>query len=196
MNMDAAASVEFPLMSDTLAINTPQPANTPTRQCGTCTACCDGWLKTEINGEEVSVGKPCRHSKKKGCDIYETRPQFPCREFFCGWLRWDSTLPDWMRPDQCGAIVFLWFDWQGQKVINAVPVGDKIPQKTLDWLMAHAREQGRPLMFVEHTRQGKQYTGARWLGFGPPQFRQKVEQLKLAKEQAELLRMYSDPGKV
>ncbi len=178
-------------MSDTLEIQLPPAATETKRQCGSCTACCDGWLNTEINGVKVTAGKPCRHSKKNGCAIYETRPQFPCRDFVCGWLRWDSTLPDWMRPSECGAIVFLWFDWQGQKVINAVPVGDKIPQRTLDWLMAHAREQGRPLMFTERIRKGGKYVGARCMGFGPPRFRQQVEQLKLAREQAKLMRMYS-----
>jgi hypothetical protein len=161
------------------------------RQCGSCTACCDGWLKTEVNGELVDVGRPCRHSTGSGCAIYETRPQFPCREFDCGWIRPDSTLPDWMRPNECGAIVFLWFDWQHQKVINAVPVGDKIPKKTLDWLMAHAREQKRPLMFVEHIRKNNKYVGARWKGFGPPAFVKQVEQIKRAREQAKLLEMYS-----
>jgi hypothetical protein len=161
------------------------------RQCGNCTACCDGWLKTEIDGELVTVGKPCRHSTGHGCAIYDTRPQFPCREFECGWIREGSTLPDWMRPNECGAIVFLWFDWHQQKVINAVPVGDKIPHRTLDWLMAHAREQRRPLMFVEHLRRGKKYVGARWMGFGPPAFVQRVEQIKQAREQAKLLEMYS-----
>lgn len=163
------------------------------RQCGSCTACCDGWLKTEINGELVTVGKPCRHSTPGGCAIYATRPHFPCREFNCGWIRPDSTLPGWMRPDECGAIVFLWFEWQGQHVINAVPVGDRIPQRTLDWLMAHAREQKRPLIYTEHLRRGKKYVGARYLAFGPPAFVNQVEQMKQQREQAKLLEMYN-PG--
>lgn len=163
------------------------------RQCGSCTACCDGWLKTEINGELVTVGKPCRHSTSNGCDIYDTRPQFPCREFACGWIRPDSTLPVWMRPNECGAIVFLWFEWQNQRVINAVPVGDRIPQRTLDWLMSHAKEQKRPLIYLEHLRKGKKYVGARYLGFGPPAFVKQVEAMKQKREQARLLEMYS-PG--
>lgn len=106
-------------------------------------------------------------------------------------MRWDSELPDWMRPSECGAIVFLWFDWQDQKVINAIPVGEKIPERTLDWLKAHAQEQGRPLMFVERIREGDQFTGIRCLGFGPPGFRQQVDRLKLADEQTKLLKMFS-----
>jgi hypothetical protein len=106
-------------------------------------------------------------------------------------MRWDSELPDWMRPNDCGAIVFLWFDWQGQKVINAVPVGEKIPERTLDWLKAHAQEQGRPLMFFERIMEDGQFTGAKCTGFGPPAFRKQVESIKLAKQQNELLDMFS-----
>lgn len=111
-----------------------------TRQCGSCTACCDGWLNAEVFGQKVTAGKPCRYSTCAGCGVYADRPQHPCRDFVCGWILWDSTLPDWMRPSECGAIVFLWFDWQGQKVINGVPVAEKIPERTLDWLKDHAQE--------------------------------------------------------
>jgi hypothetical protein len=165
--------------------------NTQTRQCGSCTACCDGWLNAEIFGQKVTAGRPCRYSTSTGCSVYADRPQYPCRDFVCGWIRSDSTLPDWMRPSECGAIVFLWFDWQGQKVINAVPVGEKIPERTLDWLKAHAQEQGRPLIFTERIVEGDKFAGSRCLGFGPPGFRKQVEQLKLAHQQAELLQMFS-----
>src|SRR6266849_2422929 len=69
------------------------------RQCGTCTACCDGWLKIEVYGHQVDRGKPCPFSSGHCCTIYSTRPQDPCREFICGWLVGSSPLPEWMRPD-------------------------------------------------------------------------------------------------
>jgi len=173
--------------------NTGQVANPEsTRQCGSCTACCDGWLTTEIEGRKVSPGHPCHHSTPGGCAIYATRPQNPCRDFVCGWMRWDSPLPSWMRPKECGAIVFLWYDWQGQHVINAVPVGEKIPQHTLNWLKAHAQEQGRPLMFTERIVKDGELVGVHCLGFGPPAFRDKVEKLKLAYSQNELIEMFSN----
>ncbi len=168
-----------------------QQAAVPTRHCGSCTACCDGWLHTNINGQAVSPGHPCPHSTPGGCAIYETRPQFPCRDFVCGWIRRDSPLPEWMRPSECGAIVYLWYDWRGQKVINAVPVGEKIPERTLDWLKSYAQEQGRPLLLVERLTEGEEFVGVRCLGFGPPGFRQQVEKLKLAHQQSELFAMFS-----
>ena len=161
------------------------------RQCGKCTACCDGWLAAEINGEPLTLGKPCRYSSKKGCGIYETRPQFPCREFVCGWVIPNSPLPDWMRPSECGAIVFPWFEWRYQVVINAVPVGNKIPKRTLDWLMAAAKQQKRPLIWTEHIRDGEKFVGTRWSGFGPPSFMEIFQAAQKETEKAELVEMFS-----
>ena len=54
-----------------------------TRSCGNCTVCCEGWLV--INTEEIKAypGLACPDVKcGKGCGIYETRPNYPCRTFF------------------------------------------------------------------------------------------------------------------
>lgn len=96
-----------------------------------------------------------------------------------------------MRPDQCGAIVILWYDWQDQKVINAVPVGEKIPEQTLNWLKDYAQKNGRPLLFSERILENDKIVGTRCLGFGPRSFIGKVERIKLASEQAELQTMFS-----
>ena len=167
-------------------------AKKPTpRECQPCTACCDGWLTTTVNGHIVRPGQPCRHSTGVGCGIFSTRPENPCRSFFCGWIREDSPLPDWMRPSECGAIVFLWYEWRGEMVINAVPVGRAIPQRTLDWLKDYAQKQGRPLLFVERLERDGKYEGVRCLGFGPASFREEVEKLSLQNQGAELISMYS-----
>lgn len=163
----------------------------PSRQCGSCTACCEGWLVAEIEGKRVAPGHPCHHSTPRGCAIYATRPKHPCQDFVCGWIRWHSPLPSWMRPDQCGAIVILWYDWQDQKVINAVPVGEKIPEQTLNWLKDYAQKNGRPLLFSERILENDKIVGTRCLGFGPRSFIGKVERIKLASEQAELQTMFS-----
>src|SRR5260370_37002724 len=56
------------------------------RTCGSCTACCDGWLQIEVRGHRIRPGKPCPFSVEHRCSIYSERPQHPCREFVCGWL--------------------------------------------------------------------------------------------------------------
>ena len=74
------------------------------RECGKCTACCEGWLSGNINGEEMYVGKKCRHICATGCAIYEKRPQEPCRNFSCVWLK-NNSLPDWLQPILSGVII-------------------------------------------------------------------------------------------
>jgi hypothetical protein len=98
-------------------------------------------------------------------------------------------MPQWMKPSECGAIVFLWYDWRGEKVINAVPVGASIPERTLDWLKGYAREQGRPLLFTERIERDGKYAGVRCFGFGAASFRKKVQELKLESQRAKLFDM-------
>jgi len=145
----------------------------------------------------VRAGHPCPHSTGSGCAIYANRPAHPCRNFVCGWVRDDSPLPEWMRPDQCGAVIFLWFEWRGQKVINAVPVGQSVPGRTLEWLKRYAQEQGRPLIFIERIEENGEFLGERSIGFGPPGFRDEVREMQIENRQSELLDMYrSLPGRV
>lgn len=145
------------------------------RECGNCTACCEGWLDANINGQLLSPGFACRHLCSTGCGIYPDRPKDPCQNFECAWLQEGSALPDHMRPDLCGAIVVTDHDWNGWKTIRAVVVGESIPPETLDWLKAHAQETRLPLIFRENRKKGGGYEKKPHLGFGPPAF---VEQVK------------------
>jgi hypothetical protein len=147
------------------------------RQCLPCTACCQGWLSAEVLGHRVRAGHPCPHSTPGGCAIYQRRPHVPCRTFVCSWLVEDSPLPDWMRPDACGAIVLLSMPWEGECVISATPVGRSIPERTLDWLKAYAQNHRRPLIFYERIESGGAFTGLKRFGFGPPGFRDKVARI-------------------
>lgn len=145
------------------------------RQCFPCNACCEGWLTAEINGVQMMPGKPCAHISDKGCGIYEKRPQNPCRVFKCGWLKSDE-MPEHMKPSECGAIVLLDKIWNGQKIIRAIPVGEKIPDETLEWLMAYSRETHIPLAFSEHVFVNGVLKHKKRLGYGPPSF---IEAVKL-----------------
>jgi hypothetical protein len=87
-------------------------------------------------------------------------------------------LPDWMRPDQSGAMVLLSLPWHGQKVISAIPVGQTIPERTLDWLKQYAQKHKRPLIFYERVMDGEAYVGVKQTGFGPPEFRRKVAEME------------------
>ena len=137
-------------------------ASKQTRQCGTCTACCDGWLRITVRGHAVYPGKPCPFSSGHHCTIYEARPQDPCRAFICGWLVAGSPLPDWMRPDRADVILLAAdFTWRNLPVDVAVPVGEAPKPEALEWLKAFATAQGRPLLYR---------IGEEWYAFGPPDF--------------------------
>jgi hypothetical protein len=97
--------------------------------------------------------------------------------YVCSWRVENSTLPDWMRPDLSGAIVLLSFPWEGELVISAVPVGEHIPARTLEWLQAYAREHNRPMIFYQRVMENGQFTKLKQTGYGPPAFRQKVSEL-------------------
>ena len=89
------------------------------RECGSCTACCEGWIGSEVI--DMGIDKPCQHCTAQGCAIYESRPVDPCQVFKCAWLKEDSPLPDDMRPDKSLAIVILDQKWRGHRIISAAP---------------------------------------------------------------------------
>jgi hypothetical protein len=91
----------------------------------------------------------------------------------------ESPLPDWMRPDQSGAIVLLSYPWEGEVVISVIPVGERIPEKTLEWLLAYARKHKRPMIFYQRVMENGEHKGLKQTGYGPPEFRQKVADLGL-----------------
>lgn len=75
------------------------------RECGPCTACCEGWHTAIVNGHEMYPGRPC-HFFLNGCTIYKDRPKDPCVNYSCDWLNdKNNTFPEWFRPDLSGVII-------------------------------------------------------------------------------------------
>ena len=77
-----------------------------TRECGGCTACCEGWLTGEVNGHKFSPSIPCYYMVKGGCSIYEDRPEQPCKSFSCEWIT-NENYPAWMKPTESGVLAFI-----------------------------------------------------------------------------------------
>lgn len=143
------------------------------RECGECTACCEGWLYSEKMN--LRPGSRCVHCSASGCGIYDDRPEAPCRKFRCAWLADGETVPDEMRPDQCGAIIMLDRKWNGWNIIKAVPTGEAIPDETMEWLKAYARKNNIPLLFQYNLVKDGRYYGQKYMGYGPPAFLKHVE---------------------
>jgi hypothetical protein len=78
-----------------------------TKECGTCTKCCEGWLNANIRGHEMYPGKPCFFVEiGKGCKDYENRPKEPCKNFSCGWTDIED-MPEEFRPEVSGVIMHM-----------------------------------------------------------------------------------------
>lgn len=103
----------------------PPHAPPPSRECDECTHCCSGVLRLEVDGEVIRPGHGCHHCQTSGCGIYASRPAV-CRDFVCGWLRDDSALPPWLRPDSSGMILLpAYRRWCGVPVDVAVAAGTR-----------------------------------------------------------------------
>ena len=129
-----------------------------------------------IGGVPVYPGNPCPHSTGSSCDDYENRPVDPCDNFNCGWIVENSPLPEWMKPNKGKVIViFNKLKWNGLPVDLAVPVGKRIPPRSLKWLMQFAEQHGRPLIFTEQiVEKGKFQKQQQISGHGPPAFQQDI----------------------
>jgi hypothetical protein len=164
-------------VADRIPLVLPRPvwhhnSHMTTRTCGTCTACCEGWLREKKL--DMRPGQPCRHCTTQGCAIYPDRPEEPCRRFECGWLQEENTFPDAMRPDRSGVIVLLDRQWRDWDVILAIPVGRSVPPESLEWLRLHAKDRQRPLIFYERTVSEGQFTGIIRRAFGSARFAEAV----------------------
>ena len=139
------------------------------RECGECTACCQGWLKDE--SLKMFPGQPCAHLCDQGCGIYESRPADPCRSFKCAWLTNPVDFPEHLRPDKSGFIVMQDRPWQEWLVLYATPADVEVNQKSLDFLKQLSEQCARPLVWRvwEKNDEGRISEGQQKI-FGPQEF--------------------------
>ena len=81
----------------------------PKRECGKCTACCQGTLSGEACGHHFYPGQPCHWVGESGCTVYDQRPPV-CSGFTCAWL-FDNYLPMWFQPNLSN-IICTWQIWK------------------------------------------------------------------------------------
>ena len=124
---------------------------------------------------KLRPGHACVHCTAQGCGIYETRPDDPCRKFICAWLGEGDRIPEHMRPDKCGAIIMLDRVWNGFNIIKAMPTGSAIPDDTMEWLKAYARQHNIPLLFQINEEKDGRFYQFKNMGYGPPPFLKRVE---------------------
>ena len=160
-----------------VAANAGAPATVPAaatgasaRECGPCTACCEGWAEGRIRGHHMHPGQPChflsppalRDLAASPCRIYDDRPESPCRRFVCGWRAAGSPFPESFRPDQVGVILVA-AQWRGRPAWILLPAGQDAPPAMLAWMQHYAQATGQPFYYAQ---------GSERLGYGPALFQQ------------------------
>jgi hypothetical protein len=144
------------------------------RVCGECTACCEGWVTSRHLA--MRPGVPCEHRTDVGCAIYERRPDDPCKQFKCAWLQsTPESLPDEMRPDRSGAILYFraWKQWS--RVLNVMPAGREVPDATLRIAQEWAAENHMPIVWSERVEDFVNDDALTRKAMGPSEFMTQVK---------------------
>ena len=107
------------------------------KECGTCTKCCEGWLKAKIIEHDMYPGKPCFFIETgKGCTIYADRPKDPCKDFLCAWMKIED-MPDEFKPENCGVIMHYQQN-DGNPYISITEAPLSPSAKYLSWALLYA----------------------------------------------------------
>lgn len=150
------------------------------KNCGDCTACCDGWVNITVAGVDVYPGSPCVNSigGAGGCRIYADRPQARI-EFECAWLQSTADLPDWLRPDD-SKVLLKNLDWfEDTTVLFTLPVGRKVPPRTLNYLKEFSDRYQMPLVYAERVKEKRGFGPELIIDcYGPPQIENKMVRVR------------------
>ena len=116
------------------------------KECGTCTKCCEGWLKAKIIDQDMYPGKPCVFIEVgKGCKIYKNRPKDPCKDFMCEWMKIED-MPDEFKPENCGVIMH-YQENSGNPFISITEAPDPPTAKYLSWALVYARNTNQNIVW-------------------------------------------------
>ena len=107
------------------------------RECGECTACCEGRLSGTIHGHVMKPGVPCHFLGQGQCTIYKSRPEEPCKRFVCAWLDDKAhELPEWLKPS-LSKVIITKKTWAGGVYWNVLEAGQKMDSEVLSWIIQH-----------------------------------------------------------
>ena len=108
------------------------------RECGSCTKCCEGYTSGGAYGFKFGDFVPCHFLEiGLGCTIYEDRPRHPCQTFKCQWLI-NPDLPEHFKPE----ISHIMAVRRGQKFIVLTNVGPNPNSEVIDWYKADSIKNG------------------------------------------------------
>lgn len=114
------------------------------RECGDCTKCCEGWLIGTVNNHNFYRGRRCFYLEK-GCSIYSDRPDHPCKNFLCFWMR-EETLPMWMKPNLINTIIQK-HEIEEFEYYEVTEAGSKLDSSVLNWILIWAIQNNKNLLY-------------------------------------------------
>ena len=123
-----------------------------TRECGTCTKCCDGWLSGSVNGYNFGIidnkRVPCNFVLEcVGCKIYDERPKKPCQNYKCEWLV-NKDVPEHFKPDTSNVLVTK----RGNKYYELTNAGEKVNSEVLEWWIDYVKKNNFKLSYYENNK--------------------------------------------
>ena len=118
--------------------DTTTPGRIKYKECGDCSACCDGHLAGNIYGNKFGNRSPCKFLVSGLCSIYSTRPDSPCSTFQCAWSQ--HLLDDDLKPNKCGLLVYIVDDEDGNKKFVSVEMQKEVPYTVYSRIEQRARE--------------------------------------------------------
>lgn len=127
------------------------------RECGECTACCEGWLSGTAHGSRFYPNSPCHYLDGcNGCSIYKDRPEI-CQQFECLWKQ-TNQIPGWLKPSRCGAILYQrsYYDKDGKygepgetiRWWSMVECGKQLDSAVLAWTIHQTKHAGINLHYT------------------------------------------------
>ena len=118
------------------------------KQCGTCTKCCDGTtVGGVIRGHGFGNKKPCYFLdiSNKNCSIYKDRPEHPCKSYTCMWLKYED-VPLWMKPENSNVTVTA-SEYKGNKFLILNATSNDYSAKVLSYVINYASKNNMNLIY-------------------------------------------------
>lgn len=114
------------------------------KECGTCTKCCDGTLFGVVKGHKMYPGKPCFFLQNNKCSDYENRPMYPCKKYECLWLS-DPDVPDFMKPENANVIVDI-EKFENTEYMTLTKCNEEYSKEVLNFCIDYAKRKN--ILFI------------------------------------------------
>lgn len=117
------------------------------KQCGSCSKCCEGFLSESVFGNIFGKGKPCVFVDltNKNCTIHEIAPKNPCGNYKCMWLKYED-VPLWMKPNVAPIIVSA-ETYNGRDFLFLNTFHKEYSAKYLSYVIRYADKNDLPLIY-------------------------------------------------